>query len=547
VESLVPSPSPIVVRDLSLSFDGRPVLDGVDLTVPPGHRIGLVGENGSGKSTLLACVAGVLLPDAGTVEAPGDLGYLPQDGGLDPRATVGRVLREALDPLHAMTREVERLGELVSRHPDNACVAARFDVALEEATTHAAWDADRRTELAAQRLGVERLPRERVVGELSGGQRSRLALAALLVRRPAALLLDEPTNHLDDPALEFLEAQLSDLGGAVLVATHDRVLLDAACTGVVDLDPRHRGVDGRGGGTWTGSYTAYRQASEAARRRWEEDHARQSEEIAELREAAGRGTGGVAHGRGPRDNENLVHAVKGARVQTAAARRSRDAEQRIERILRDPVPRPPAPLRFSGGLGLVGGAGPDPRGGSVSVHGLVVPGRLTLDRLDVAPGEHLLVTGRNGSGKSTLLRVLAGRHPTPGVSVSGSVARLAQDATFRDAARSPQSIAAATLGLAEEDARAALLPLGLLHPRDLARPVGTLSVGQQRRLALALVVLADPELLLLDEPTNHLSLRLVDELEEAVGASPATVVVASHDRWLRRRWGGTEMHLEGVA
>ena len=160
----MPSPSPIVVRDLSVSFDGRPVLDGVDLTVPPGHRVGLVGENGSGKSTLLACVAGTLLPDAGTVEAPRDLGYLPQDGGLDPRATVGQVLREALDPLHAMTREVERLGDLVARHPDNACVAARFDAALEEATAHAAWDADRRTELAAQRLGVERLPRERAGG-----------------------------------------------------------------------------------------------------------------------------------------------------------------------------------------------------------------------------------------------------------------------------------------------------------------------------------------------------------------------------------------------
>ena len=349
------SPTPIVVRDLSVSFDGRPVLDGVDLTVSPGQRVGLVGENGSGKSTLLACVAGALLPDAGSLSVPADLGHLPQDGGLDPRATVGQVLSEALDPLHAMTREVERLGELVARHPDNACVATRFDAALEEATAHAAWDADRRTELAARRLGVERLPRERVVGELSGGQRSRLALAALLVRRPAALLLDEPTNHLDDPALEFLEAQLRDLRRAVLVATHDRVLLDAACTGVVDLDPRHRGVDGVGGGTWTGSFTAYREASEAARRRWDEDHARQSDELAGLREAAGRGTAGVAHGRGPRDNDKFVHAFKGARVQTAASRRSRDAEQRIERILRDPVPRPPVPLRFAGGSRARGG------------------------------------------------------------------------------------------------------------------------------------------------------------------------------------------------
>ena len=537
---------PLVIRDLSVTFDGRPVLDGVDLTVPPGHRVGLVGENGSGKSTLLACVAGLLVPDAGSVTVPADLGHLPQDGGLDLSATVGEVLRQALDPLHAMTREVERYADLVARHPENVSVAARFDEVLEEATTHAAWDVDRRTELAAQRLGVEQLPRERRVSELSGGQRSRLALAALLVRRPAALLLDEPTNHLDDPALEFLEAELRDLTGPVLVATHDRVLLDAACTGVVDLDPRHRGVDGRGGGAWTGSYTDYRAASSAARRRWEAAHARQGDELAELRESAGRGVAGVAHGRAPRDNDKFVHAFKGARVQTAAARRSRDAEQRIERILRDPVPRPPAPLRFTGGLGASDG-GDDGGTGRVTVRDLVVPGRLRLARVDVAPGEHLLVTGRNGSGKSTLLRVLAERHPVRGVTVSGSVARLAQDTSFPDAGRSPQAVAAETLGVAEEEARAALLPLGLLHPRNLGRPVGVLSVGQQRRLALALVVLSAPDVLLLDEPTNHLSLRLVDELEEAVDASPATVLVASHDRWLRRRWTGREMNLDVVA
>ena len=121
VESFVPSPSPIVVRDLSVSFDGRPVLDGVDLTVPPGHRVGLVGENGSASRP---CSPVSQAPCAG--HRPGTrlpaTWYLPQDGGLDPRATVGQVLREALDPLHAMTREVERLGDLVARHPDNACV-----------------------------------------------------------------------------------------------------------------------------------------------------------------------------------------------------------------------------------------------------------------------------------------------------------------------------------------------------------------------------------------------------------------------------------------
>ncbi|MBM6401145.1 ABC-F family ATP-binding cassette domain-containing protein [Phycicoccus sp. MQZ13P-5] len=522
-----------------MTFDGRPVLDGVSLTVPPGHRVGLVGENGSGKSTLLACAAGVLTPSAGSVTTPADLGYLPQDGGLDPGATVGEVLRDALAPLHRLAAEVERLATHVGAHPDDAAASASYDDALSRAVAREAWDADRRAEVAAHRLGLEALPHDRPVARTSGGQRSRLALAALLVRRPDALLLDEPTNHLDDDALDFLESELVAMPGAVLVASHDRVLLERACTGVVDLDPRHRGTDGVGGATWTGSFAEHRAAKAAARRRWEAEWLEQRELVADLRGRAETRESSVAHGRGPTDNDKFIHAFRGSRVQTAARRRARDAEQRLLRIERDPVPRPPAPLRLDVDLGRAGGGD-----AGLRVRDLVVPGRLQLARLDVAAGEHVLVTGRNGSGKSTLLRALAepGRHR--GVEVGGRVARLAQDTAFPDPRRSPQVLVAAALGVAVEDARAALLPLGLVHPRDVARPVGDLSLGQQRRLALALVVLARPDVLLLDEPTNHLSLTLVDELEAAVDASPATILVASHDRWLRRRWTGRTISLD---
>ena len=175
----------------------------------------------------------------------------------------------------------------------------------------------------------------------------------------------------------------------------------------------------------------------------------------------------------------------------------------------------------------------------MQVRDLVVAGRLRLDRLDVEAGEHLLVTGANGSGKSTLLGVLAGRlTPTAGsVSVGGRVAELAQDVTFPDRARRAADVYAdAVAGL--EDAPA-LRDLGLVHPRDHHRPVGLLSVGQRRRLGLAVAVAQAPDLMLLDEPTNHLSPALAGEIEEALGRSPGAVVVASHDRWLRRRWEGS--------
>lgn len=174
---------------------------------------------------------------------------------------------------------------------------------------------------------------------------------------------------------------------------------------------------------------------------------------------------------------------------------------------------------------------------------LVVPGRVAVERLTVDVGHHVLVTGPNGSGKSSLLAVLAGQlRPADGdVQVRAErVGYLPQDVIFARPDISAREVYAAAVG--SEDA-APLGELGLVHPRELGKPVGVLSVGQQRRLALAVVVASQPDLLLLDEPTNHISLALAADLEEALGRSPGAVVVTSHDRWLRRRWSGPVLPL----
>jgi macrolide transport system ATP-binding/permease protein len=181
----------------------------------------------------------------------------------------------------------------------------------------------------------------------------------------------------------------------------------------------------------------------------------------------------------------------------------------------------------------------------VAVRDLTVTGRLSLSRLEVAAGDHLLVTGGNGAGKSSLLRVLAGdlRQDTGTVTVSARLTGfLPQDIAFGR----PQRTALETYDAAT-GSDVPLSDLGLLPPRDLVRPVGVLSLGQQRRLALAILVARAPDLLLLDEPTNHISLALAEELEESLRRSPATVVLASHDRWLRRRWEGPELALSPCA
>ena len=529
--------TPLVVAGLSVTYPDRTVLSGVDLLAQPGRRIGLVGENGVGKSTLLRAVAG-RLPSrarvAGRVEAPDDLVLLGQEPPFRDRATVADVLAMTLAPLRTAVADVERLAAAVG----SAAGDAAYERALETAVAHDAWDADRRAAVAAARLGLDGLDPTRPVGTLSGGQRTRLALATIMTTRPSCLLLDEPTNHLDDDAIEVLTGFLRDLPGVVVLASHDRVLLDDVCTDLVDLDAGELGTDGSGGRRFGGGWTAYEAARADARRRWEETYAVQQEEIARLRDATRIGTGAIAHDRGPTDGDKYIYSFKGGRVDQALARRKKDAQRRLEVAEREQVRKPPAPLAFRGALTAPAA------GRLVQVRDVEVEGRVRLARLDLAAGEQLLLTGANGSGKSTLLGVLSGRlGATRGtVDVSARTVReLTQDPEVRDPSRSAlATYDAAVRGIADAPA---LRELGLLHPRDHRTPVGSLSVGQRRRLGLAVAIAAAPDLLLLDEPTNHVSLALAGELEEALATAPGGIVLASHDRWLRHRWEGPEVTL----
>jgi macrolide transport system ATP-binding/permease protein len=522
----------LVARDLAKAYGDRMVLDGVDLVVSPGVPLGLVGENGTGKSTLLRLLAGVETADAGDVSRPDDLAYLAQDPDFADTATIGRVLEEALRPLHDAVARLESLAEQL----DDPAVAEEYANLLEWAVLHDAWGADRRAAEAADRLGLGALAPEQQVAAMSGGQRTRLALAALIARRPTCVLLDEPTNHLDDGALELLESFLVDLPGVVLVASHDRTFLENVCGQVVDLDPSHFGTDGQGGSRFSGGYSSYLLAKREARARWEQAFLAQQDELNELRAAAKGSARKVAHNRGPRDNDKFIYHSKGENVARTVSRRVKDVERRIEVLEREQIPKPPKPLSFHGAVA------PEVLQGRVlQVRDLVVDGRVSVPLLDVAGGEHLLVTGANGSGKSTLLKVLAGSlAPTSGLAAvqARTTGYLPQDVTFKHPERTPHQVYDGLTG-----SPVPLGDLGLLHPRDLGRPVGALSHGQQRRLALAVIVARRPDLLLLDEPTNHISLSLAEELEESLQRSAGTVVIASHDRWLRRRWNAATLDL----
>jgi macrolide transport system ATP-binding/permease protein len=516
-------------HDVVKSYGPHRVLDGVSLAASPGHRLGLVGENGAGKSTLLRILAGLTEPDGGDVAGPHDVGFLHQELPHPGHTTIGQVVDEALADIRSAARRLDELAERLRHRPDDDATVTDYGEVLQWAVDHDLWDADRRADLVLAGLGLGDVGRERAVATLSGGERSRLGLAALLIRQPRALLLDEPTNHLDDEALDFLQKHLVGLPGAVVLASHDRVFLDAVCTGILDLDPARDGPTYYGG-----TYSDYLQAKGAERRRWQEQYEAQQQELAGLREAVRTTARQVAHNRPARDNDKMAYNFFGGRVQAQVSRRVRNAQRRLEELDRSQVRKPPPPLRFNAALTRDRAAD----GVAVSLRGVRVPGRLQVDQLDLPASGRLLITGANGAGKSTLLSVLAGRL----VPADGSVAlrrglrigMLEQDVAFADPARTPRQLYQATTARSPVP----LTDLGLVAPRDLDRPVGLLSVGQRRRVALALLVAEPPDLLLLDEPTNHISLTLAEELQEALESAPGAVVAASHDRWLRRRWSG---------
>lgn len=536
-----PAPPPaLLAHDLVRTFGVRRVLDGVSLTASPGHRVGLIGENGVGKSTLLRLLAGADEPESGSVTRPADVGFLHQEMAFDAGSTIADVLDDALREARADLAELDRLSALLARtpqsSPDHTALLATYGGRLEQAEERETWDADRRAAILLTGLGLGALEHGRTLGSLSGGQRGRLALAALLVRRPSALLLDEPTNHLDDEAAAFVEEQLRGMPGPVVIASHDRAFLDAVCTDLIDLDPA---VDGPV--RYGGAYSTYLTEKRAERARWERRHAEEQQELEALRRSADVTARMVAPDRGPRDNEKMGYGLRAGRVQSQIARRVRNASRRLDELERNRTGEPPPPLRFR----YTSLAGPSAEGTLVSLRGVRVPGRLSVGRLDVPANERLLVTGGNGSGKSTLLAVLAGT-----LAAEGEVGRrpgltvgmLTQDTEFARPDRTVRETYEKALGF-ERAAAVPLVSLGLMHEADLGKPVGQVSAGQRRRLALAVLTARPPQLLLLDEPTNHLSPRLCDELEEALGTGPGAVVLASHDRWLRRRWQGRELRL----
>ncbi|MFB7892452.1 ATP-binding cassette domain-containing protein [Microbacterium sp. NPDC056044] len=518
---------------VSFSRAGHRILNDVDLVVTAGSRIAIVGENGRGKSTLLHLLAGTLLPDEGEVARVGTLALAEQEMPAEDRRTVGDAVAEAIADARAALEALDAASIALGADDPTGAAADAYAEALDRAVALDAWDAERRVEVALEALGAE-TDRTRPLAELSVGQRYRVRLACLLGADDDFLLLDEPTNHLDRQSLDFLAAQLRARAGAVVVVSHDRALLADVADTFVDLDPT---PDDRP--RVYGGFDAYRDGRAAERERWQQLYEREQAERARLSDDLSAAQNRLVTGWRPEKG-----SAKHGRA-TRAAGITQTVHRRREALEAHAVTVPPPPMRFAFPALPSRGGAPLLVADDVYVDGrMLQPVSLALHS-----GARVVVTGPNGTGKSTLLGVLAGATPAPDAQ-AGEVRRggsirlsfLRQESALDPDRRASELYdewlgkAIASGGLAAT-AAGGLGALGLLTSRETGKRVGELSMGQVRRLDLALALAVRPHVLLLDEPTNHLSFTLVDELTAALDATAAAVVVSTHDRQLLRDIG----------
>lgn len=551
------------VDGLSKSFADHRVFTDISFTVPQDDCVGVIGENGAGKSTLLQIIAGHVAADAGRVEIfhrdaqQAAVGLLTQQPSFEASNTLGEVFEAAVATTRAAIREVDDAAQALAETPSHDTAIARYAEALERAERLAAWDVDAHISRIASGLGLADIDATTEVGQLSGGQLSRLSLASLLLRAPEVLLLDEPTNHLDDDGVDFLSDLVSTWSGPVVIASHDRAFLDQTVRSLIDLDPApqpqqrsdpEEQLTTRGITRFTGTYSDYIRYRCDSRRRWREQYDQEQAQLRRLRAAVDENQV-VGHADWkPRTEVRMAQKYYADRNAKVVARRVNDARSRLQALEQRQVVKPPRELTFQGlDAARRTGSRYAPDDELIRATQVECAHRLASTSLTITATDRLLITGPNGVGKSTLLAILVGQlEPDDGTIMSKpgvTVGLLTQESDFSAfAGQSVETVYAQSVGPTIAEATP-LATFGLLHPRDHTRPVDSLSVGQQRRLALAMILADPPEVLMLDEPTNHLSLPLVTELEASIDDYPGAVVVVSHDRWLRNQWSGRIKHL----
>lgn len=507
---------------VSKYYDNKPVLKDISLSYFYGAKIGVLGLNGSGKSTLLRILAGVDTEFNGrTVLSPGlTVGYLEQEPELDPDKTVREIVEEGVsqtvDLMNEFNRINEKFAEPMSDDEMNSLIERQGKV-QDKLDALSAWDLDSRLEMAMDALRCP--PQETTCLNLSGGEKRRVALCRILLKKPDILLLDEPTNHLDAESVAWLEHHLQAYEGTVIAVTHDRYFLDNVAGWILELD-RAMGIP------WKGNYSSWLEQKE---KRLSLEEKRETQKTRTLQ----------------RELEWIRMSPKGRRSKSKARINAYD-----ELMSREPE-------KMANDLEIF--IPPGPRLGKLVIEANNINKgfgeRLLIEEMNFSlpAGGIVGVIGPNGAGKSTLFKMITGKDtPDSGNIRLGDSVKLSYVDQERDALDPQQTIWQCIsenqdtiwLGTKEINSRAYVGKFNF-SGSDQQKKVGLLSGGQRNRVHLAKMLKEGGNVLLLDEPTNDLDVNTLRALEEALENFGGCAVVISHDRWFLDRIATHILAFEG--
>lgn len=497
-------------ENMSRSYGDRVLFENISFNIEDGDKIGVIGVNGTGKSTLLKMIA-VGESGGGKLTVPGGvvLEYLPQDPPFEAEATVLEQIFKGDSPLMALLRRYETAVEAVAAEPENGRLQKQLLELQQEMDNKYAWQLESEAKAILTQLGITDLQQK--MGELSGGQRKRVALAGVLVRPSDLLILDEPTNHMDNATVAWLEQQLLKRKGALLMVTHDRYFFDRVVNRTLEID------NGKGY-LYTGNYSLFLQKREE--RRIAEASAAQKLRNIYRRELAWISRGAEARRTKKKDRVERFAQIE-AEVKNVQTEASLEMSSVASRLGKTVIELDKVSMVYNG-IDYI-------RDFSYIL--------LRNDRVGIV--------GPNGAGKSTLMDIIAGRlAPTGGSITVGQTVKIgyfSQHSEFPDSSQKVlEYIKEANNYIETADgsriSAAQMLERFLFPPELQWVPVNKLSGGEKRRLYLLRVLMTAPNVLLLDEPTNDLDIPTLSVLEDYLDSFAGAVIAVSHDRYFLDRF-----------
>lgn len=515
----------IKVNNISKTFEGKIILADISFALGRNQKAALVGLNGVGKSTLLKIIAGSEKADSGAVEITENtkVGYLQQEIIFEEGETIQGYLKKVsgLDKIESRMKEIEvKLSDpkLLEEYGNLQSTFTRME----------GYSFDHRAKVILEGFGLKNINSNRSLSELSGGQKSKVALVGILLKGFDVLLLDEPTNNLDLPALIWLEQYINKITASCLIISHDRRFLDNVVSKVFEIDWHSRKIN-----SYTGGYSDYIKYKEKEFLKQVQAYELQQEEIQKLTKATRdyKEWGKKGAKQTTSDHDKFIQGFRREQSSKLAGR-AKAIEKRLDQIdkLELPKERPPLVIPLETNDGEAGHI--------ISLDSVIVNYasgfKLGPINLEIPYGDRIGILGSNGSGKSSLLKVLTGYQKTTSGTISlGSslvIGDLMQEHENLPKGNSLVEFLKKKAKINEEECYRILTKFGF-EPAEIRKKIGDLSPGGRARLLLALFSARSVNVLILDEPTNHLDLEAVTALEEMLKTYTGTIIVVSHDRY----------------